>query len=32
LGLDSLPIEIRYFDGGERIKHGAMYPPKIGLA
>jgi hypothetical protein len=31
LGLDSLPIEIRYFDGGERIKHGAMYPPKIGL-
>lgn len=32
LGWDSLPIEIRYFDGGERIEHGEMYPPKIGLA
>lgn len=32
LGWDSLPIEIRYFDGGERIEHGEMYPAKIGLA
>jgi len=31
LGWDTLPIEIRYFDGGERVEHGAMYPAKIGL-
>jgi len=31
LGWDTLPIEISYFDGGERIKSGPMYPPKIGL-
>lgn len=30
LGWDKLPIEIRYFDGGERIESGPMYPPKIG--
>lgn len=32
LGWDTLPIEIRYFDGGERIESGEMYPAKIGLA
>ena len=31
LGWDTLPIEISYFDGGERIKSGPMYPSKIGL-
>ena len=31
LGWDSLPIEISYFDGGERVKSGPMYPGKIGL-
>ena len=31
LGWNNLPIEISYFDGGERIKSGPMYPPKIGL-
>jgi len=31
LGWSTLPIEISYFDGGERIKSGPMYPPKIGL-
>jgi hypothetical protein len=31
LGWNTLPIEIAYFDGGERIKSGPMYPPKIGL-
>jgi hypothetical protein len=32
LGWDSLPVELRYYDGGERIEHGTLYPPKIGLA
>lgn len=32
LGWDTLPVELRYFDGGERIKSGPLYPPKIGLA
>lgn len=31
LGWKELPIELRYFDGGERIKDGALYPGKIGL-
>ena len=31
LGWDTLPVDIRYFDGGERIEHGDMYPGKIGL-
>jgi hypothetical protein len=31
LGWKELPVEISYFDGGERIKSGPMYPPKIGL-
>jgi hypothetical protein len=31
LGWESLPVEIRYFDGGERIKSGPLYPKKIGL-
>lgn len=31
LGWETLPVEISYFDGGERIKSGAMYPGKIGL-
>ena len=31
LNWPDMPIEIRYFDGGERIKDGAMYPGKIGL-
>ena len=32
LNWQDMPIEIRYFDGGERIKDGPMYPGKIGLA
>lgn len=32
LGWESLPVEISYFDGGERVKNGNMYPGKIGLA
>lgn len=31
LGWKDLPVEIRYFDGGERIESGPMYPGKIGL-
>lgn len=31
LGWNELPVELRYFDGGERIKSGALYPSKIGL-
>ena len=31
LGWDRLPVELRYFDGGERIKSGPLYPVKIGL-
>jgi hypothetical protein len=32
LGWDTLPVELRYFDGGERIKSGPLYPGKIGLS
>jgi hypothetical protein len=32
LGWSSLPVEISYFDGGERIESGPMAPGKIGLA
>ena len=32
LGWPSLPVEISYFDGGERVESGVMYPSKIGLA
>ena len=31
LGFDELPVEIRYFDGGERVESGPLYPPKIGV-
>lgn len=31
LGWQDMPIEITYFDGGERVKSGPMYPGKIGL-
>jgi hypothetical protein len=31
LNWPDMPVEIRYFDGGERVKNGAMYPGKIGL-
>jgi hypothetical protein len=31
LGWDSLPVELSYFDGGERVESGPLYPPKIGL-
>jgi hypothetical protein len=31
LNWQTMPIEIRYFDGGERIQSGPMYPGKIGL-
>ena len=30
LGWDSLPVEIKYFEGGERV-HGPLHPAKIGL-
>lgn len=29
LGWEELPVEIRYFDGGERIKNGPLFPEKI---
>ena len=32
LNWQDMPIEIRYFDGGERIESGPMAPGKIGLA
>ena len=31
LGWKTLPVELRYFDGGERVEDGIMYPGKIGL-
>lgn len=31
LGWDKLPVEIKYFDGGERVKSGDLYPGKIGV-
>jgi hypothetical protein len=31
LGWQTMPIELAYFDGGERIKDGDMYPGRIGL-
>ena len=31
LGWDSLPIELKYYDGGERIEQGPLYPGKLGL-
>jgi hypothetical protein len=31
LGWDSLPIELKYYDGGEWIESGPLYPPKLGL-
>lgn len=31
LNWQDMPIEIRYFDGGERVESGPMYPGKIGL-
>lgn len=31
LGWDTLPVELKYFDGGERVKSGPLYPEKIGL-
>ena len=31
LGWDSLPIELKYYDGGERIERGPLYPGKLGL-
>lgn len=31
LGWKTLPVELKYFDGGERIKSGMLYPDKIGL-
>jgi hypothetical protein len=32
LNWQTMPIELRYFDGGERVKSGDMYPEKIGLS
>jgi hypothetical protein len=29
LGWSELPVELRYFDGGERVKSGPLYPEKI---
>ena len=31
LGWNKLPVQISYFDGGERVESGPMYPGKIGL-
>jgi len=32
LNWQTMPIQLAYFDGGERVESGAMYPGKIGLA
>jgi hypothetical protein len=32
LNWPDMPVEIRYFDGGERVESGPMAPGKIGLA
>lgn len=31
LGWETLPVELRYYDGGERIESGKLYPKKFGL-
>ena len=31
LGWESMRVELVYFDGGELVKSGELYPPKIGL-
>lgn len=31
LGWKTLPVELKYFDGGERVESGPLYPGKIGL-
>jgi hypothetical protein len=31
LGWKELPVELRYYDGGERIKSGPLHPGKIGI-
>lgn len=31
LGWDSLPVEIKYFDGGDTVKDGPLYPGKLAL-
>ena len=31
LGWKTLPVQLAYFDGGERVESGIMYPKKIGL-
>lgn len=31
LGWDSLRVDIRYFEGGERIRSGVLYPERLGL-
>ena len=31
LGWKYLPVELRYYDGGERIESGVLYPQKLGL-
>jgi len=31
LGWKDMPVQISYFDGGERVKSGTMYPGRIGL-
>jgi len=31
LGWSELPVELRYYDGGERVESGPLYPAKIGL-
>ena len=31
LGWEYLPVELRYYDGGERVESGVLYPQKLGL-
>ena len=31
LGWKTLPVELKYYDGGERVESGILYPGKIGL-
>lgn len=32
LGWKTLPVEVKYFDGGERVESGPMYPGKLNLS
>ena len=31
LGWNHLPVELKYYDGGERIEDGVLFPEKLGI-